>query len=130
MLNKVCLGCLRDLPLDMYNLHAIGKEGRRSRCKDCRRGERRRKDILRKFGLSEATYESMLDEQDGLCMICQLPQSMTRLGKRLELSVDHDHATGRVRGLLCNNCNSMLGMAKDDPTLLRRGATYLEHYRD
>lgn len=47
-----------------------------------------------------------------------------------KLAVDHDHETGRVRKLLCHNCNRALGLMKDDPELLRRAATYIEKHKE
>lgn len=64
----------------------------------------------------------MLAEQSGLCAVCYGPA----VGKSDKLSVDHDHATGRVRGLLCHHCNAALGHLMDDPNLLRKAAIYLE----
>jgi hypothetical protein len=60
---------------------------------------------LRRFGLDEQAYDRMLREQGGVCAICAEPPG----GRWNRLAVDHDHATGRVRGLLCTTCNTMLG---------------------
>lgn len=74
--------------------------------------------IKTKYGISSEFYQSMLAEQKGKCAVCLLPMSPP--------CVDHDHVSSNVRGLLCRDCNWILGKAKDDPTLLRRAAVYLE----
>lgn len=71
------------------------------------------------FGLSVDEYDELLSTQGGVCRICGRPPGKKRL------SVDHDHATGRVRGLLCSQCNQMLGLGGDDPTVLEMAARYL-----
>jgi hypothetical protein len=76
--------------------------------------------LLAKFGLSLEDYERRLDAQDGGCAGCG-----ARPGDGV-LAVDHDHATGRVRGLLCRGCNVALGQVRDAPETLRRLAAYLE----
>ena len=68
-------------------------------------------------------YQRLLDEQGGLCATCQRECAT---GSRL--SVDHDHLTGAVRGLLCRTCNSGIGLLKDDPTIMRRAAKYIEDH--
>ncbi len=73
----------------------------------------------RRYGLSDADYEAMLARQGGVCGSCK------RKPER-RLQTDHCHSTGRVRGLLCLNCNSMLGMANDDPDRLQAGIEYLK----
>jgi hypothetical protein len=74
--------------------------------------------IKKKYGLSREDYEAMLLEQEGKCLIC---------GKDMNPScVDHDHETDEIRGLLCSNCNVMLAMSHDNPSILRAGADYLE----
>lgn len=75
----------------------------------------------RRYGLEPEQYQLMVEEQSGVCAICKQPNPD---GKRL--SVDHDHETRRVRGLLCSGCNNGLGRFKDDSTLLRHAAAYLE----
>jgi hypothetical protein len=65
----------------------------------------------------------MKDAQGGLCAICQREEAV--VGR---LVIDHDHATGRVRRLLCNRCNLALGLLDDDPTRLEAAAAYLWKY--
>ena len=62
--------------------------------------------------------------QHNRCAICDAHAA----DNHKELSLDHDHETGEIRGLLCNNCNTVLGMADDNPHLLRAAADYLEKY--
>ena len=74
-----------------------------------------------KFGLTIERFQEMLRQQDGVCAICKEHDKINH-----RLSVDHNHVTGQVRGLLCTACNGMLGLAKDRPGTLRSGADYLE----
>ncbi len=66
-------------------------------------------------------FAEMLRLQNGLCAICKRPMSKP--------CVDHDHRTDVTRSLLCSKCNTMIGMAEDDPALLRLGAEYLDGWR-
>ena len=84
----------------------------------------RDKYLIRKYRISSEKYASMLLEQNGVCAICG---GVSR-GRRL--SVDHSHLTHKVRALLCNNCNSLLGHSRDNPGILRQAASYLELYFD
>ena len=77
------------------------------------------KHLRNRFGLSETEYAAMLGLQGGGCAICGRPPGRLRLG------VDHDHATGAVRGLLCHRCNSAAGMLDDDPVRMERLAAYV-----
>jgi hypothetical protein len=74
----------------------------------------------RTFGMSADDFDALLESQGGGCAIC---------GKRPErqasLHVDHCHDSGRVRGIVCVNCNQGLGQFGDDPELLERAAAYL-----
>jgi hypothetical protein len=79
-------------------------------------------DLKKTYGITLADYDAMLEKQDGKCAICRSEE--TRAFKTL--CVDHCHAEGHVRGLLCSSCNSGLGRFKDDPAALRRAAAYLE----
>lgn len=80
------------------------------------------------FGISLEDYEQMHAAQNGLCAICGQPEMEKREGKLKALSVDHDHATGEIRQLLCGLCNKGLGKFRDSPDLLRKAAKYLERH--
>lgn len=81
-----------------------------------------RKYIEAKYGMTLHRYKTMRRDQKGVCAIC---------GKRTAtaLRIDHDHDSGRVRGLLCVQCNTGLGQFKDDETLLRKAIKYLQRNR-
>lgn len=86
------------------------------------RVETRERHLVRKYGVTLETYDKMLKAQGGLCAICKA----TEAGQyKAVFHVDHCHATGRVRGLLCRGCNHILGHVKDDPETLRRAIAYL-----
>jgi len=87
----------------------------------------RRCHIRTKYGMTQQEYDSLVEAQGNLCEICQRPEtSITKkTGVVHPLSVDHDHETNAVRGLLCGACNRMLGCAGDDITVLRSAIEYL-----
>ena len=83
--------------------------------------------IRRAYGISRERYDAMLERQAGRCAICHLHETEKGRGGRLvKLSVDHDHRTGVVRGLLCRKCNLLLAKAQDDPNRLYAAASYLK----
>ena len=82
------------------------------------------------FGIGIREYEAMIIEQNGTCAICKKIETTKRHGKDVALSVDHDHETGAVRGLLCVNCNNGLGQFKDKPEILEQAAAYLRIDRE
>ncbi len=89
----------------------------------------RRNQVLRKkFGIGVDEYEAMLKEQDGLCAICRLPERAinTSTGGVASMPVDHDHQTGKIRGLLCSHCNRAIGLFQDNPEILKSAINYLE----
>lgn len=80
--------------------------------------------LKRYYGLSEAELEAMNEAQDGKCKICGKAESgRTERGR---LYIDHCHTTGRVRGLLCHQCNAGLGMFKDNVEFLLAAVEYLK----
>lgn len=79
--------------------------------------------LRRKYGITLEDFNQQLAEQEYRCAICKTP-TPTSLG----WVVDHDHVSGNYRSILCSNCNSALGMAKDDATLLRKMAGYLDSF--
>lgn len=82
------------------------------------------------YGITPAEYNEMLNNQNGVCFICNNKESVFRNGKTYDLSVDHCHETQLNRGLLCRNCNTALGMLKDNPKLLRKAADYIEFHKE
>jgi hypothetical protein len=93
----------------------------------------RRTLIKRRYGLSMERYEYILMAQRGRCLICRefMQDSVTRGGRRngRSIAVDHDHATGEVRGLLCMNCNAGIGLLGDKTDNLKRAAVYMQAAR-
>ena len=84
----------------------------------------RKTHLKTKYGLTPEDYDRMLEDQAGGCAICGKPPRPD-----ISLHVDHDHETGRIRGLLCFTCNNGLGQFRDDPELLIAAATYVAAHR-
>lgn len=76
--------------------------------------------LMRKYGMTIERYDAMLEAQGGGCFICGRPPR-----EDISLHVDHDHCTGKVRGILCFCCNNALADFQDDPALLRKAACYV-----
>lgn len=89
------------------------------KCRDCESKLARVRHRKRKYNITKEDLSAMLFGQDGLCAICDSPLTES-------LHVDHNHETGKIRGLLCNQCNLALGQFKDSPEVLRKAAEYVE----
>jgi len=81
-----------------------------------------------KYGVSHAEFMEKWENQKGCCSICDdnLPDLMTYENRKRGYAIDHNHETGKFRGILCLNCNSLLGMAKDSSGILKKAIQYLE----
>jgi len=113
------------------------KTGRRhSACKECDKArvkarhqanpERtRNNDLKRNYGITLQEHQQMFKDQQGVCAICKGEGD----GKWRKLCVDHDHETGKVRQLLCRNCNMILGQAGDNTNLLEEMIKYLQKHQ-
>jgi hypothetical protein len=95
-----------------------------------RRGGHQAIDLKRHFGLTVGQFEAMQSAQNNVCAICAQPERVMdkRLGKLRNLAVDHCHVTGKIRSLLCLQCNQGLGNFNDDPTRLRAALDYLARH--
>lgn len=138
---KHCNGCNLDKPITDFHLNRQSPDGHESKCKSCKSAYNRwlaknpaevrkfnngklkkktiRTDVCKKYGITSDDYDEMLIEQNGVCGICGQPPTTRRL------CIDHDHETGIVRGLLCNECNVALGASKDSISVLQRMINYL-----
>ncbi len=104
-------------------------QGCRNECKICRKksyksGSIKDHHLRRNYGMTLEDFNRMVIEQNGCCLICKKHQSeLTN-----SLNVDHCHITGKVRGLLCGNCNAGIGNLKDSIGLLVSAIEYLKKY--
>ena len=118
-------------------------DGYQSHCRRCSTDERLRwlrnnpeskrkahyRHTFKKYGLTQSGYEKKSKEQNGLCAICQRPETKAKTSGKVErLSIDHDHNSGKVRELLCSRCNSMLAFCNENVDTLKNAIKYLEKH--
>lgn len=149
---KLCNQCIVLKSCGSFYTHSGGGNSQVEVCKECcRKNEKRRKATnpdyplqrkrtreklrahpeIRKayhlkdsFGISLECYERKLAEQGGKCAICKTDGSLLKR----KLAVDHDHKTGKIRGLLCGSCNTALGSLKDSFEIVQAAANYLRYH--
>ena len=137
---KLCRACGKVRPASDFHLHPNNKtDGLQSRCKQCNNDARRQRrktnpDLERDrhlrytFGITLSEYNHLLTLQGGRCKICG---SQEPGDKRMGLfSLDHDHTTGKQRGLLCVHCNHGLGGFRDNIANLQAAVGYLREAAD
>ena len=136
--SKTCRTCKGSLPLSDFTVHTRknGREYYRADCNQCRGAKRRKsydpdqaKNISLKslYGVTLDDYDRMAEQQGHKCAICN---SEDPRGNGSRFAVDHDHKTGRVRGLLCGPCNMGIGKLGDDIALLTAAIEYLKDHAD
>jgi hypothetical protein len=138
---KMCTVCKVAKPFEEFydgykakkQRDVVNKKYPHSRCKDCdharvkvyhknNRAKVTKQQLIshrrREYGLTEEEYNNMVLSQNNMCSICNKPSDRT-------LHIDHNHVTGRVRGLLCSNCNLGIGLLQEDLIILNRAIEYL-----
>jgi len=140
---KTCTVCEEAKPYSEYYNYKASKDGKMYRCKFCdslarkkyaennkesaQRSQRGR-NLKHKYGISLEDYETLFEAQGRCCAICETKENKAMYGpnKSLNFSVDHCHATNKVRGILCNQCNRAIGMLGDTPESLYKAYAYLK----
>jgi len=152
---KMCTKCNENKDLSEFSKCKRNKDGHQYRCKSCDSkvdknwytvNAKRKKELsdrwqkenpdkvkkykLQKYGLTVKEHDLMLANQNNLCALCLKPETdvVPQTGEIKALTVDHCHVTGRVRGLLCGNCNRALGHFKDDPNVCDAASIYLRRF--
>lgn len=87
------------------------------------RAKHYRQEVMRKYGVDEHWFDEQMQRQGGACQCCK--REFAWGDKQKSPHVDHCHKTSKVRGILCNRCNTVLGLCRDDPDLLSTLAGYL-----
>ena len=139
---KQCRRCKEFLNVSEFGIHNCRPDKLRDWCNECSRASRRKygnskrgrekdkiwkrnnpekvkkynkiADIRRKFGLEIEQYNDLVQSQNGLCAICNQPETAINQYGKVPLSIDHNHITGKVRGLLCFRCNAAIGGLRVD----------------
>lgn len=142
MKTKICTKCKKEKSTFEFNKRALSKDGLKSECRLCSKKDysknqekykKRAKEryywedvknmrLLRNFGITLECYNKMFEQQQGCCFICGRHQS--ELSKAL--NVDHNHENGKIRKLLCWNCNYALGLVREDINILLSMIDYLD----
>jgi hypothetical protein len=122
---KVCKDC--DKPKDKKEFRRMsrGKETTYSKCKECRAYFEFVRGLKRNYDMTPEQYSELLSKQNNSCACCG--KHVSEFKRRLH--VDHDHATGRVRALLCTLCNPLVGFAKENINRLEMTITYLNKFK-
>jgi hypothetical protein len=115
--------------LDSYNKYYNSKKRKQSSLKYSRNNkEKLRNNFLKyNYNISLLDYNNLFIKQGGLCLICLKPEIIKNKGKEKikDLAVDHNHKTGKIRGLLCHKCNTAIGLMNENPLILDRAKEYL-----
>lgn len=136
LISKRCNTCKQTLAAELFYKESRNKSGLYGSCKSCtdkrtkqwqkdNRNKVREYNLKSKYNLSTEEFKQMFEAQEGKCAICQT----TDPGKA-NFCVDHCHTTGKVRGLLCDSCNTALGKFNDDITRIQNAISYLEAATD
>jgi hypothetical protein len=143
---KLCFACKEWKDASNYWVQSSSKDGLQTYCKKCHYRKNKSKRHLYKetdkaykdkyksrgkdlslqntYGITLEEYLSIKEKQDNACAICHTKESLLRKS----LAVDHNHSTGKIRGLLCSRCNRGLGFFQDNSSLLNKARIYLDEH--
>jgi hypothetical protein len=154
MPTKICSKCGQEKEITEFQKCKGGNFGVRTDCKICHafymhnhyiknreeillkhkiwkkshKNELKNAQIKNKYGITLDQYNQMLEAQNGVCAICENREFESENGKIRVLSIDHNHLTGKNRGLLCGKCNRMIGLSNDDNNVLISAINYLNKH--
>lgn len=140
---KMCIHCKTVMAIDEFHINIDSKDRHDSVCRQCakkkmgkwyikNKGYTRNYGLRRRYGITSDEYNEILNLQNGVCKICKNKERVVdkRTNTIKALAVDHNHTTGRIRGLICQKCNTTISRVNESVELLRTMAKYLEECND
>lgn len=122
---KICTKCKISKPLLKFHKMKASKDGHQPLCIDCSYSIMKpyilKRQRLLLYGVTPEQYEKLILDCNNSCQLC----GTKRENLKRDLSIDHCHKTGKIRGMLCSNCNHALGKFKDSIELLEKAIKYL-----
>ncbi len=118
---KPCRRCNVVKPMADFHNEPRNRDGRASHCKSCYEKQQFVPRLSRKYGITEDEYKALVVKHDGKCGMCS---------ETAKLVVDHCHKSGKVRALLCDRCNRLLGVADDRIELLQAAIAFLGVHKE
>ena len=134
---KKCNICNVEKNLDNFVKRANRPSGVQAYCKDCHNAKTRLKDnsyhnrkssLKKAYGITIDDYNRMFAKQNGCCAICKTHITQLNQPRKKYLCVDHDHHTGKIRGLLCDKCNRGIGLLQDNKEIVSNAYHYLNRF--
>jgi len=119
---NICFICEIIKPLDAFRKSNHVKTGYNNTCKACFSIRDKNMKLKKGYGINLNIFNNLLEKQNNKCEICQI-----EFNNPSEGFVDHDHKTGKIRGLLCNSCNRGIGLLKDNVNVLLRAVKYIKN---
>jgi hypothetical protein len=135
---KACTKCKIVKDLNEFHVRSVSKDGRTSKCSLCLNTKAlklrtenpestRGNNLKQRFDMTIEDYNVIFLKQKGKCAICRNAETnKDKKGKVKWLSVDHNHDTGDIRGLLCSSCNTGIGLLQDSKKLMKSAIKYLD----
>lgn len=130
---KICRNCGKEQSLGCFSKDKHTKDGRCFHCKSCVSlnhkmrprpnfsALNKRRHLKSKYNMTLEKYNQMFEDQRGVCAVCGVPAG----DLKRNLAVDHNHRTGKIRGLLCFACNSLIGRIEKNPLLIPTMMKYI-----
>ena len=126
---RKCFGCGKEkvIKSQMKKDDSFADDVKTATCGDkkCWADRQRWANITRRYGITKEEYLKRLEEQGGVCKVCKDPDAIQTCRGGF-LYVDHHHITGKVRGLLCNKCNDLVGSTDEHTEILKKAIAYIE----
>ena len=130
---KICATCSKKLPFSSFSKNVSTPDNLSRYCRECcavrkkKHKKIERNGVLkRNYGITLDDYNEILIKQNHVCAICGGEETLIIKGKNRDLAVDHNHETGKVRGLLCSKCNTAIGFFNEDIRIIKTAIRYIK----
>lgn len=127
---KKCTDCMKIRRKESYKANREYVLKRVSRYRKGNPDKIKHTKLKQAYGISFEEYQTMVQKQNGVCVVCERPEKVRWKGRLTKLAVDHDHKTGKVRGLLCQRCNRALGLLDEDRHSVKRLFAYIVKHKN
>jgi hypothetical protein len=135
---KKCSKCNHTFPAtyEFFYKHSSRKDGLDPWCKECKREYDNKHYKLKNYGITIDEYNKLIEKQNNRCAICGIDFDFLEKVRKYNKvpgtgkpRIDHDHNTGKIRGLLCDDCNTALGIFQENPLILIKAINYIQNHR-